>query len=63
MRVIHSTCFLKGFDMNFTPFPPCQPIRTAAEEQQVAAPAKQEQQAAAPAYTDEEVQELIDYYG
>ena len=48
--------------MNFTPFPPCQPIRTAAEEQQVAAPAKQEQQTAAPAYTDEEVQELIDYY-
>ena len=53
--------------MNFTPFPPCQPIRTAAEEQQVAAPAKQEQQTAAPAkcegYTPEEVQELIDYYG
>jgi len=56
---------------NFTPFPPCQPIRTAAEEQQAAAPAKQEQQAAAPAkqrkgvwnYTPEEVQEFIDYYG
>ena len=52
---------------NFTPFPPCQPIRTAAEEQQAAAPAKQEQQAAAPKgvwnYTPEEVQEFIDYYG
>jgi hypothetical protein len=54
----------------FTPFPPCQPIRTAKQEQQAAALAKQEQQAAAPAervvtvqLTDEEVQELIDYYG
>ena len=54
----------------FTPFPPCQPIRTATEEQQAAALAKQEQQTAAPAervvtvqLTDEEVQELIDYYG
>ena len=50
----------------FTPFPPCQPIRTAKQEQQAAAPAKQEQQTAAPAkcegYTPEEVQELIDYY-
>ena len=53
---------------NLTPFPPCQPIRTATEEQQAAALAKQEQQAAAPVwhdggYTPDEVEELIDYYG
>ena len=45
--------------MNFTPFPPCQPIRTAAEEQQVAAPAER---VVTVQLTDEEVQELIDYY-
>ena len=52
----------------FTPFPPCQPIRTATEEQQVAALAKLVQHAAAPVwldggYTPDEVEELIDYYG
>ena len=36
----------------FTPFPPCQPIRTASEEAQ--------QQEAVE--VSEEVQELIDYY-